>query len=65
MNLLSTESFEDTFGKKATRKRPRLLTAQDSETLIKVAMEKSGAVDQARCVMGSECLHSACILWRS
>src|SRR4051812_40565189 len=42
MNLLTTESFEDTFGKKATRKRPRLLAAADAETLVKVATEKSG-----------------------
>lgn len=43
MNLLSTESFKDTFGPKRVRKRPRLGTSyNDVPTLVQFAHKKDG-----------------------
>jgi hypothetical protein len=41
MHLLETEKFEDTFGKKAQRKRPRL-AAGDMDELMKKVEESAG-----------------------
>jgi len=41
MNLLTAESFEDTFGKRSKRKRPKLVFTDVNE-LAKHAEEKEG-----------------------
>eukprot|EP00299_Pterocystis_sp_00344_P013900 c6855_g1_i2.p1 GENE.c6855_g1_i2~~c6855_g1_i2.p1 ORF type:complete len:680 (+),score=211.38 c6855_g1_i2:126-2042(+) len=48
MDLLGTESFQTTFGKKSTRKRPRLSTSTDLQSLVETAETKSGQYQQEK-----------------
>lgn len=43
MNLLEAESFQSIFGTKQTRKRPKLGTLTDYESLLSSAAEKSAS----------------------
>ncbi|EGC30562.1 hypothetical protein DICPUDRAFT_41316 [Dictyostelium purpureum] len=48
MNLLTTESFQDTFGPKKQRKRPNLNSISDYENLVTKASETSGTYDETK-----------------
>lgn len=43
VHLLDMEPFQNTFGKKTTRKRPKLV-ASDYEALVKKAAESQGTI---------------------
>lgn len=44
VHLLDMESFQDAFGRKTKRKRPKLV-ASDYEALVKKAAESQGKID--------------------
>ncbi|KAN0030530.1 hypothetical protein ACTA71_009170 [Dictyostelium dimigraforme] len=48
MNLLSTESFETTFGPKKQRKRPNLKSITDYENMINKAAEVTSGYDETK-----------------
>ena len=47
-NLLSSESFDDTFGKKSKRRRPNLKSFSTMEEMVKNAEDKEGTYDETK-----------------